>query len=147
MHSNRLAITSTRILVGLVFLWNVQCAVTFLLWPERYAPSFELTGAVGNAMIQGLGVLFLMWNVPYAVALWHPFRYYISLYEALVMQTIGLLGESAIYLGIPFAHETARGSVIRFILFDAVGLLLLIIAAWITWRHLRVPGSPVGHPS
>lgn len=147
MQSTRLAITSTRILVGLVLVWNVQCAISFLLWPERYAPSFELTGAVGVAMIQGLGVLFLMWNVPYAVALWHPFRFYISLYEALVMQTIGLVGESIIYLGIPLVHETARDSVSRFILFDGVGLVLLVIAAWITWRHLRATVSPVEHPS
>jgi hypothetical protein len=141
------SITIARILIGLVFLWNVQCAVLFLLWPERYAPAFELTQAVGEAMIQGMGVLFLMWNVPYAVALWHPVRYSVALFSAVVMQAIGLFGETYIYLTIPAVHETARSSVIRFILFDAVGLLLLIIAAWITWRHLRVPGSPVGHPS
>ena len=64
-----------RLLIGIVFLWNVQCGMVFLLWPERYAPGFELTGAPGAAAVRGLGVLFLMWNVPYAVALWNPLRY------------------------------------------------------------------------
>jgi hypothetical protein len=81
-----------RVLIGAVFLVNVQCALAFLIWPERYAPTFEMGGVVGVAMVRGLGVLFLMWNVPYAVALWHPVRHRDFLFTALVMQAIGLLG-------------------------------------------------------
>ncbi|MCJ7535432.1 MAG: hypothetical protein WA997_07605 [Anaerolineales bacterium] len=121
-----------RGLIGLVILWNLQAALVFLLWPERFITAFELQGAVGAAMLRGLGVLFVMWNVPYLVALWHPVRHRISLYEALAMQTFGLLGEVIIYLTLASIHIALRASVLRFIAFDGLGLLLLLIAVWIT---------------
>ena len=67
-----------------------------------------------------------MWNVPYAVALWHPLRYRISLYEASAMQAIGLLGESIILLCLSPAHATLHASLLRFIAFDGAGLILLL---------------------
>lgn len=123
-----------RGLIGVVILFNLQAAVVFLFWPANYVPAFELDGAVGEAMLRGLGVLFVMWNVPYVVALWNPIRQRISLYEALAMQTIGLVGETVIFSTLPIVHNLARASVSRFIAFDAVGLLLLIAATWITKR-------------
>jgi hypothetical protein len=83
-------------------------------------------------MVRGMGVLFLMWNVPYAVAVIDPRRYRISLYEAVAMQTIGLVGESLIYWSLPSGYTVARGSILRFVYFDAAGLVLLLLAAWIT---------------
>jgi hypothetical protein len=85
-------------------------------------------------MVRGLGVLFLMWNVPYLVALWHPVRHRVSLYEALAMQAIGLAGESLICLSLSPALATARASVGRFILFDAAGLTALLVSLWLTRR-------------
>jgi len=134
-----------RGLIAVVILFNLQAAVIFLFYPERYTPSFELEGAVGEAMLRGLGVLFVMWNVPYVVALWHPIRQRISLYEALAMQTIGLVGEAIIYLSLPAIHVLLRASILRFIAFDAVGLLLLVVATWITRKSIMgndaIPGS------
>jgi hypothetical protein len=120
-----------RLAILIVFLWNVQCALAFLFWPGRFAAGFELSGMPGEAALRGLGVLFLMWNVPYAVALWHPLRYRISLYEATAMQAIGLLGESLILLGLPPAHEALQASLLRFITFDGAGLVLLLLAVWL----------------
>jgi len=125
-----------RLLIGSVFLWNVQCAIAFLLAPATFAPGFELGGVAGEAAVRGMGVLFLMWNVPYAVALWHPIRYRVSLYEAVAMQAIGLIGESLILWSLAGGHPLAAGSVARFIAFDGAGLVLLILAAWLTRRHL-----------
>jgi len=124
----------SRLLIGLVLLVNLQSAFTYLLWPERYAPGFEMTGDIGAAMLRGMGVLFLMWNVPYAVALWNPARFRIALYMAVAMQAIGLLGESWIFLSLPAVHAAARASIVRFIIFDALGLLALLAAAWISRR-------------
>ncbi len=121
-----------RLLIGTVLLWNVQCALAFLVAPATYTPGFDLRGPAGEAMVRGMGVLFLMWNVPYAVALWHPVRRRVSLYEAVAMQTIGLLGESLILWSLRGAHPVAAGSVVRFIAFDGAGLILLVLAAWIT---------------
>jgi hypothetical protein len=121
-----------RGLIGLVILINLQCAIVFILSPGAYAPAFELRGAIGKAMLRGMGILFLMWNVPYLVALWDPEKHRLALYEALVMQTIGLVGEVALYATLPVVHTPARNSIQRFIVFDALGLLALIAAAWLS---------------
>jgi hypothetical protein len=125
-------INTARFLIGIVFLINVQSALVFLLWPEKYAGSFELSGGPGGAMLRGLGVLFLMWNVPYAVALWNPIRYRLALWIAIAMQAIGLIGEVWIALTIPVVHQAIRSSITRFVIFDATGLVLLILAVWIS---------------
>ena len=62
----------TRILIGLVLLDNIQAAILFLVSPGAFAPGFELSGVTGNAVIQGIGLLFLMWCVPYLVAFLDP---------------------------------------------------------------------------
>jgi hypothetical protein len=121
-----------RLLIGGVLLVNVQCAASFLLWPGRYAPAYELSGITGAAMIRAVGVLFLMWNVPYAFAFAHPRRFPASLVEAAIMQAMGLVGESLILLGLPPGHETLAASLLRFIFFDAGGLVLLFLA--LRWR-------------
>jgi hypothetical protein len=123
-----------RILIGAVILWNVQCAIAFLAAPASYAPGFELVGPAGEALVRGMGVLFLMWNVPYVVALLNPVRHRTSLYEAVAMQAIGLAGESLILWTLGRGHAGVSSTVLRFIAFDAAGLVLLALAAWITRR-------------
>ena len=120
-----------RLLIGLVTAWNLQAAITFILWPDQYAPGFELTGVPGAAAIRGTGILFVMWNVPYLVALWHPHKYRLVLGLALVMQFIGLLGESSILFTLPNGHALLSVSILRFIAFDSSGLLLLGSAFWL----------------
>lgn len=117
--------------IAIVFFANVQCAVAFILSPGTFASSYELIGVVGNVTIQAIGVLFLMWNVPYAVALWHPARHRLSLWEAVVMQAIGVIGESIIRVSFPVGHLVLQASLTRFIGFDGFGLCLLAIALWL----------------
>ena len=126
-------IWQARLLIGLVFFFNLQCALVFLWSPQAYVSSFELSGAAGEGMLRGLGLLFLMWNVPYAVALWNPVRYKVSLVEAVAMQALGVLGETAILLSFPGGHAAIHDSVSRFILFDGFGLAALLGAAWLVW--------------
>jgi hypothetical protein len=125
-------IWAARALIGAVILWNVQCAVAFLAAPATFAPGFELGGPAGEAMVRGMGLLFLMWNVPYVVALLHPVRHRTSLYEAIAMQAIGLAGESLILLSLGDGHPAASDTILRFIAFDGVGLALLALAIWMT---------------
>jgi hypothetical protein len=132
----RNAVRLARLLIAIVLAWNVQCALAFIIAPDAYAPGFELAGAPGSAAIRGMGVLFLMWNVPYAVALSHPLRRRIALYEALAMQTIGLLGESLIYLTLPVTYAVTRTSIARFIAFDGAGVVLLALAVMLMRRML-----------
>jgi hypothetical protein len=127
-----ISLNTARVLIGFVILMNLQAAAAFLLRPEQYAPSFELENMVGEAILRGMGVLFVMWNVPYVVALWNPIRHRISLYESLAMQTIGLVGETIIFFSLPMTNHMLKGSIQRFMAFDGLGLALLIAAAWVT---------------
>ena len=124
-----------RLLIGLVFAWNVQAALAFLIWPDSFSWAYELSGVPGAAAIRGVGLLFLMWNVPYAPAFWHPVRFRLALLLALAMQFIGLIGESLILVSLPAGHITLGMSVLRFILFDAAGLVFLVIAFFLVRRE------------
>ena len=132
-------IWAARALIGLVLFFNLQCAMLFLVSPDLYASGFELSGISGDAVVRGMGLLFLMWNVPYLVALSHPARRRISLWEATAMQWIGFTGEILLLIGLPAGHETLRTTALRFIIFDGGGLLALFGALWVS----RVTPGPV----
>ena len=108
----------------LVFAINVQCAASFVLWPDAYAPSFEVAGVPGAAAVQGLGIAFLMWNATYPAVIASPLRFRAVAVIVLVQQAIGLAGESWLRFGLPAGHAALSASIERFILFDAAGLVL-----------------------
>ncbi len=118
-----------RLLIAAVTFFNLQAAILFLIAPSRFAAGFEMSGAVGEAMVRGMGLLFLMWNIPYLVALYDPLRYRVSLLEALAMQFIGVAGESILLISLPGEHPVIQQTVIRFIYFDGSGFVALLIAA------------------
>jgi hypothetical protein len=124
----------SRTLIGIVTAWNLQAALTFILWPGRFAPGFELPGVPGVVAVRGTGILFLMWNVPYLVALRQPRKYRLALGLALVMQFIGMVGESLLLLSLPNGYTLLHASIQRFITFDGSGLLLLVVAFWLVRR-------------
>ena len=126
-----------RVLVGLVTFFNLQCALYFLFRPADYAPGFELSGEPGSAIIQGIGLLFLMWNIPYLFALVNPLKYTISLVEAVIMQAVGVFGETILLFAIKGEHPLIKASVLRFIFFDGIGLVLLVIALMLVLRYKR----------
>ena len=119
-----------RILIGLVFLANIQCALVFLVSPSLYMAGFGLEGAVGKQIVRALGVLFIMWNVPYAFALANPIKHRVSLIEAVIMQAVGLIGETGIlWFGGPYLVPI-ESTLKRFIIFDGVGLIFLLAALY-----------------
>jgi hypothetical protein len=126
--------------IGLVILSNLYCAVLFLFSPALYALGYELFGVPGEIAIRGFGLLFVMWSVPYFFAAFNPFRYRISLYEAVIMQSIGLIGESTFWLNLPAGHSILHSSILRFIIFDGAGLVFLLLAFLLT-RAKNVPSS------
>jgi hypothetical protein len=117
-----------QILIGIVVFFNLDSAFSFIFWPDLYSPGFEITGIPGRAVTQGMGILFLMWNVPYIFALVKPTRYFISLVEAVLMQAIGVFGETLLLVNLPGRHPMITATAMRFILFDGGGLVLLVIA-------------------
>ena len=123
-----------RILIGIVLALNLECASLFLFSPDRFVDGFEISGVGGQAAVQGMGLLFLMWNVAYIFACIHPVRYRICLLMAILMQAIGLVGETWLLFSLPKGHNALYDTGVRFILFDAPGLLLLCVA----WMMTRV---------
>ena len=121
-----------RLLIAAVIAWNLQAAFVFLIKPETFVSSFELSGVPGTAALRGVAVLFIMWNIPYLVACWQPRHRRLSLWEALTMQTIGVLGETFILLSLPPGHSLLVDSLQRFIAFDAAGLPALGTALLLT---------------
>ena len=124
----------------LVFAINVQCAASFVLWPDAYAPSFEVAGVPGAAAVQGLGIAFLMWNATYPAVIASPLRFRAVAVIVLVQQAIGLAGESWLRFGLPAGHAALSASIERFILFDAAGLVLMAAAfGWLLWVKRATP--------
>ncbi len=130
-----------RLLVALVLAANLSAAVPFVLHPATYAPGFELTGAVGEMLVRSIGLLFVMWVVPYLPAIWNPARYRICLPVIVVQQLIGLTGELWMWQTLPTGHAALHATGQRFILFDAAGLVLLGVAWWLACRRLSRPSA------
>ena len=130
-----------RLFVFAVFSVNVYCAFSFILFPELYLGPYELSGVAGTAALQGIGVTFLMWNITYPVVFVNPTRHRTVYVIVLVQQIVGLVGESIILAMMPGGHQVLAGSILRFIVFDASGLVLLIVGFIIT-RKLAT-GKPI----
>jgi hypothetical protein len=131
----RLALWVARLVVGVVFFFNVTCALAFLAQPSRYAPGFEVGGVPGQVLVRGIGVLFLMWNATYPPVLARPDRHRVLFAVILAQQAIGVAGETWMWLTLPPGHAALRATGLRFIGFDAAGLLGMALAFWLLERQ------------
>ncbi len=138
-----------RLIVGVVFFFNVTCALEFIVRPGAYAPSFELEGLPGEVMVRGIGVLFLMWNATYPPVLVRPDRERTLFAVVLAQQAIGVLGETAMWRSLPPGHPALWETGLRFILFDGAGLVGMALAygltARVTPRSRPDPAPPARH--
>lgn len=134
------SVWAVRVAYAVVFLLNVQCALQFVCAPGAFAGAYELggAGAAGEMAVRGLGVAFLMWNVTYPAVIVRPQRFRALAVVVLVQQVVGLVGECAILASVPAGHAVLAGSIVRFIVFDAVGLVLMSAAyGWMRACALR----------
>ena len=122
----------SRALIFIVLTDNLQAAIQFIFTPEKFAPAFDMLGPAGLVAMISIGILFLMWCVPYVFAAVHPIRYRISLIEACIMQSVGLIGEAILLWNLPSGLDMTPASIQRFIIFDGVGLILLLTALFLT---------------
>ncbi len=135
---------SASVLITLVFISNVQAGLVFVLKPQDYMLAFELNGLPGEIAVAGTGLLFLMWNVPYLFALLNPVKYRISLLQAVLMQAIGLGGETLLLKQISAEiYPALHSSILRFIVFDGAGLLFLLAALFLVRSSFRKNGKAV----
>ncbi len=121
----RHAVWAARLAFSLVFVVNVACALQFVIAPALYAPGFQLVGVAGEAAVRGLGVAFLMWNTTYPLFVANPRKYVSMGAVVLVQQLIGCVGETGILLSLPVGYEVMMSSIMRFIAFDAAGLVIM----------------------
>ena len=137
-----------RIIVGAVFLMNVSCALAFILQPESYSPGFEVAGVPGIIYVQGLGILFLMWNATYPLVIFHPIRYRALFVVVLIQQAIGFAGETWLWLTMPPGHAPLRATGLRFMIFDGIGLIAMAGAYWLLRKSTVTEsyGSSSGSP-
>ncbi len=118
-----------RACFAFVFIMNVQCAFSYIFMPESFAGGFQLSGIEGAVAVQGIGVAFLMWNATYPAFIARPQRFCALGVVILFQQAIGLVGECVIYLGLPEPGYTQlANSIARFVVFDAVGLAIMVLS-------------------
>lgn len=117
-----------RIAFAAVFVVNAQCALSFVLTPADFAGAYELEGVAGEAAVQGIGIAFLMWNATYPAFIAAPQRFCVLGWVILAQQAIGLVGESLLLANLPADHGVLAASIMRFVVFDGAGLVLMGIA-------------------
>jgi hypothetical protein len=117
-----------------VLIVNMTAAIPFVIRPADYAGAFELNGAPGEVAVRGFGILFLMWAVPFIPAILHPVKHRTAFVCVLAMQAIGLIGESLMLITLPAGHDMLRATGLRFIAFDGIGLVVLLIAYQVAGR-------------
>ncbi len=127
MNYRRAALWLARLALTLVFFFNVSCALAFVARPFAYAPGFEVSGVAGEALVRGIGILFLMWNVTYPLAIWDPWRYRWLFLIVVVQQAIGLTGETWMLLTLPPGHPSLAATGWRFVAFDGGGLVAMLL--------------------
>ncbi len=127
-----------RVAVLIVFLLNVSCALIFIAQPLQSAAAYGLAATEENgALVAGLGVAFLMWNVTYPLVILNPARHQSLFAVVLAQQLTGLLGESFILWRLcsaGLANGLMAHGIIRFIVFDGGGLVLMLVA-FLLLRH------------
>ncbi|MGI6105658.1 MAG: hypothetical protein ACOYD7_05645 [Raoultibacter sp.] len=137
-QKEKVALWLARLAVALVFALNLQCALTFLIFPEYSLSAYGLSGTAGVVALQGIAVAFLMWNVTYPVVIANPLKHRIVFIIVLVQQAVGLIGESFIYLSMKDAPLLLEQSILRFIVFDGAGLMLMLGAfLWLQHQTVR----------
>ena len=135
--SSKQALWCTRIVFGLVFIINVQCALQFVFIPDAYVGAYELEGISGIIALQGMGIAFLMWNATYPLYLINPIKYPTLGIIILAQQMIGLIGESTLLFSLPPEHDLLYDSIVRFICFDGIGLVVMGVAYALLYTTLR----------
>lgn len=126
---------TVRLVVGVVFFFNVTCALAFIARPGDYAPAFEVSGVPGETLVRGMGILFLMWNATYPPVLVRPDRQRTLFAVILAQQAIGVVGETAMWATLPPGHPALWATGLRFILFDGAGLVAMGLAFGWTGRY------------
>ncbi len=141
--SERIRVNIARVCYTVVFISNMYCALAFIFNPDPYVGSYELSAASGGiAAIQGMGVVFAMWNVTYPFYIVNPLKQKTLGIVIIVQQIVGLVGELFIKTGLDKKQSVLEESIMRFVWFDFAGLILLIIGFAIVYKLYTKTDTP-----
>ena len=135
---HQLVLWLARLVVGMVFFFNVTCALAFVIQPDRYAPGFEVSGVPGRTLVRGVGILFLMWNATYPPVLFRPEEHQTMFAVVLIQQAIGVAGETWMWATLPAGHPALRATGLRFMAFDAAGLVGMTAIFWLLRKRRKL---------
>ena len=134
---SRKATWFARVMVLVVFCWNVLCALQFIIAPASFASGYGLEPTPENcALVSGIGVAFLMWNVTYPAVIFDPMRFKTLYIVVLIQQLVGLAGEYFIWMrlsGAGLAEGAMADGIMRFVIFDGVGLAMMLVGLIVLW--------------
>jgi hypothetical protein len=137
MDYRRATLWLARLALTVILFFNVSCALAFVVRPAAYAPGFEVSGVTGEVLVRGIGILFLMWNVTYPLAIYNPRRYRWLFLIVIIQQAIGLTGETWMLLTLPPGHTALATTGWRFVAFDGGGLVAMLL----TFTLMQLPRS------
>lgn len=127
-----------RILYGAVFISNMICIVAFIIRPEDFVYSYQVYGSAGaEAAIRGIGIAFAMWNTTYPFFIIKPQKNRTLGLVIIAQQIVGLVGELCLISGLDDSLEILSRSLMRFVYFDAGGLVLLIIGYVLLLKNIK----------
>lgn len=128
-NKSRIVTWVTRVCFAIVFAWNIECALSFVISPEAFTSGFQVQSVPGIAAVRGLGTAFLMWNATYPLFIINPQKYKALGGVIIAQQIIGLVGELYILLTLPGeGYALLAGSITRFVAFDATGLVMMLVS-------------------
>ena len=125
---NKAVLWFNRAAFAVVLVINVWCAISFIVEPQMFAGAYELQGVSGQAAVRGMGVVFLIWNATYPLYIFKPEKYRALGGIIIAQQVIGCIGETFILFTLGEGHQLLASSIMRFIAFDAGGLILEVVA-------------------
>jgi hypothetical protein len=126
---------AARLCIVCVFAWNMSCAISFIIDPSQGTVGYELSGVGAIAAIRGMGVIMLMWNISYIPLIYKPSRFRCMFVVVIIQQLIAVAGDMYVVLFDASSASMLYDSVTRFLMFDIAGIVLLIIAYFLSRKH------------
>ena len=121
-----------RILILFVFTCNMECVYSFMVHPENAISAYQLAGLGAEPVARSIGISFLLWNCTYPLPIYKPDRFRTVFGIVVFQQAIALILEIWLLFTLTPAQHILAQAIIKFIRFDAPGIVFLSLAYFLT---------------